>query len=481
MDSGTSPIECAVHASDVAQPLVTATRDGEAVLTIDARSSSATSWAERGNEAVVLEISRRAELLGHVILHQGIDRFTYGIVVGSLEVGDVLTVRVSDLSSTMGSAGACIGKAVLATPTDDWLEAVSHAPLFKWPRAKAFDDVPLLLGWSRKKRSYQAAFTNENGGTAALCGGGAKGMRAEIARWGRGYDLEEVWSYGESPQFKRCTSSGAATADRPRMLEQHPVLYYGDGHNGLFESRGGYANACGTSSDQAADGPLDGWNVNNPGNDVAEDVPFTIVLRPVPVDLDAVGFDALSGRREALVDTYAPWLFRLTDSELAREGKIDDLLTFRMTRYLFVDVYANDVGGSGDDVCSGSVSGGFKLRVTTAGGVTHDGPQMTATFFGGASGVKRVAVPLDAGVAPTDIAAITFDAYDNDGIYFVALGDAFIAEPAGTNGAALEYVNEGIKPVNVYVDDDESSCVNGVNTKGGIAYPCAGSAFTLAL
>jgi len=36
-------------------------------------------------------------------------------------------------------------------------------------------------------------------------------------------------------------------------------------------------------------------------------------------------------RREGIVDTYAPWLYRLVDSELSREGKIDGTQTLPMT------------------------------------------------------------------------------------------------------------------------------------------------------
>ena len=66
-------------------------------------------------------------------------------------------------------------------------------------------------------------------------------------------------------------------------------------------------------------------------------------------------------------------------------------------------------------------------------------------------------------------------------IYWLALGDAFIATPAGRNGATLEHVNKGKKAVNVYVDDDQSGCVSGKNTRDGVAYACVGTAHTLSL
>jgi len=128
------------------------------------------------------------------------------------------------------------------------------------------------------------------------------------------------------------------------------------------------------------------------------------------------------------------------------------------------------------------VKGGFRLRVIAKDGTVSNGPQMTATDFGGGgNGVKRIAVPLAPGVLAEDIAKITFDAYDDDGIYFMGIGDVFVPKLKGDNGATLEYVNKGFKPANVYVDDDDSGCVGGKNTKDGASYPCVGSAFTLTL
>lgn len=486
------PTTCAITASTTATPLATATVDGEQILTIDAHSMSKTSWAESGNEAVVLEVLRGAgaERVGHLVLHQGQDPFTYAMHVGALAKGDALSVRVSPLTAAKAQKSACLVKVSLAAPPAAMAEAVANAPIVKWPTQKSFDDLPVLLGWSRAGKSYQLTYTNENGGTVALCGGGARGMRSEIARWGRGLDMEGVWAYGGAGRFERCTGVVPAAPDAPRMDSKHPILYYGDGHNRVFESRGGYGNDCGTGSDKTPNGDLDGWNTNNPGSELAKDDPFTIVLRPVPVDMDAIGVVQNSGRREGIVDTYAPWLYRLVDSELTRENKIDDSNTFPMTRYLFVDVYAKDVGGSGDETCGPialtpsitHVTGGFRLRAVAKNGTVSNGPQMTLDYFGsGGNGVKRIAVPLAAGVTAKDITQITFDAYDDDGIYFLGIGDAFVPQPSGDNGASLEYVNKGMKAANVYVDDGNSGCVAGKSTKDGVQYPCVGSLFTLTL
>jgi hypothetical protein len=362
-------------------------------------------------------------------------------------------------------------------------EGIAHAPVFLWPRQKSFDDLPVIIGWSKQTKSYQAGYTNENGGTVVQCGGGAKGIQGEIARWGRAHDIEGVFSYGSGAKFGRCTGSGALAPNAPRMEGEHPRLYYGDGHNRLFESRGGYGGPCGGGGAEKANGSLEGWNTKNPGNDPANDDPFTIVLRPVPVDMDALGYAASSGRREGIIDTYAPWIYRLTDSELAREGKIDGNRSLPIQRYLFADVYAADVGGHGNSVCGSplGVSGGFVLRAVSASGVESSSAQTTDDYFDGGSGVKRVAVPLAPGVTAKDIKKLVLDAYDDDGVFWLGVGDAFVAAPSGTNGATLDYVVKGKKDVNVYVDDGKDGCVDGKNTKDGVAYPCVGSRFELAL
>jgi hypothetical protein len=122
------------------------------------------------------------------------------------------------------------------------------------------------------------------------------------------------------------------------------------------------------------------------------------------------------------------------------------------------------------------------LRVTPAAGAVLAGPQMTASYFGAADDWKRLAIPLDRAYTAAEIAGFVFDAYDNDGIYLLGLGDAFMVRADGANGATLERVHRGERALGVYVDDDQSSCSGGVNHDGpgGVAYPCTGSdyAFT---
>lgn len=456
---------------DAQTPLVIANASAadEHALELWAVSTSHTSWAEPGNEALVLEVRVDDELRGHLVLHQGADGLVYGMHLGALAAGQQLSVLVSDtLSASAAERSACVGPATLrAAASVAEPEGLRHAPILKWPVAKRFDDLPLVLGWSAQRSSFQAVYTNEDGGTVELCGGGAEGIQAEIARWGRAIDIEGLYRIGgATPEWERCTGMTSTSDHAVRYEGAHPLLYYGDGHNRLFESRGGYGQSCGSASDEKADGNLQGWNVDNPGNGLENDGPYTIVLRPLPVSLDALGFAEHTGRREALADRHAPWIYRLLDHELAREGKIDQVRTFGMQQYLYADIYAADVGGSGDQYCELlGVDGGFKLRARV-GATNIDGPQMTADYFGGADNVKRIAIPLPQLYQASAFDGLVFDAYDDDGSYWLALGDLFIPRPSGDNGAFIDLVHSGVTDINVYVDDDESGCSSGFNADG---------------
>jgi len=448
----------------------------EHALVVTAQTTSETTWSAAGNEALVLEVSGAGgRLIGHLVLHQGSARFAYGMHVGALAAGEPVAVKVSTLSAVGAVRKACVSATLTAASALGMAgEGLASAPIFRWPVQKRFNDLPMVVGWSRARQAYQTVFTNEDGGTVAQCGGGASGIQAEIARWGRAADIEGSYSYGAPAQWERCTGSAPATALRTEA--QHPILYYGDGHNRLFESRAGYGQACGAGGPEKANGDLDGWNVNNPSSALADDTGKVIIVRPLPVELDALGYDAFGGRREALIDRYAPWLYRITALELQREGKIDDNRSLAMSRYLYADVRVADVDGSGDQYCATfGLNGGFKLRAVTAAGAELSSAQITADYTTGHDW-KRLAIALPAGITAADIAMFRFDAYDRDGVYLTAIGDVFIAEPDGANGATLDYVRHGERALSLYVDDDASGCVAGNNTggPGGAAYTCAG-------
>ncbi|HEX2687940.1 MAG TPA: hypothetical protein VHN14_15035 [Kofleriaceae bacterium] len=460
--------------------VASATSAEEYGLVVTAQAASATSWATAGNEALVLEVQGTGgRLISHLVLHQGAAAFGYGMHVGALVAGEPVAVKVSALSAASAVRQACVS-AVL-TPSSAMGaagEGLVNAPIFRWPVQKRFDDLPVVLGWSKARKAYQTVFTNENGGTVVQCGGGASGIQAEIARWSRAADIEGNYAYAGTPQWERCTGTVAVTTTPVRVEASHPILYYGDGHNRLFESRGGYGQTCGTGAPEKADGDLAGWNVSNPSNALASDDGKVIILRPLPVDLDALGYASFGGRREALIDRYAPWLYRITSLELSREGKIDNITSLTMSRYLYIDVRVDDVGGSGDPYCALSVSGGFKLRAVTPSGTEINSSQITAAYAGnGGPDWKRVAIPLPAGTTTADVAKFRFDAYDNDGIYLTAIGDAFIPQASGANGATLTYLRQGERALTYYVDDDSSSCAGGTNSDGpgGTPYTCTGS------
>ncbi len=453
--------------------VATAATAGEYGLTIELASASATKWNEANNEALVLEVSgAKSRLIGHLIVHQGKTKLAYTMHVGALEAGEALSIAVSKLSAAKATKKVSACTATLA-PAD---EGALNAPIFRWPVQKSFNDVPLLVGWSKTHKAYQTVMTNEDGGTAEICGGGAEGMQAEIARWGRSTDIEAHYHYGDHPSWERCTKGGGEVSQL-HMEAAHPILYWGNGHNRLFEDRSGYGHACGDGRPEKPDGDLAGWNVNNPSSRIADDPGKVIILRPLPVDLDAIGYAQFGGRREAIADRYGPWMYRLSSLELQREGKIDDAKTFAMSRYLYVDVRVADVGGEGGTYCSKIRQGGFVLRAVTKKGKQINSPQITKAYAsGGAHDWKRVAIALPDGVTAADIDHFIFDAYDGDGIYVTGLGDAFVPVADGDDGAKLDYVRKGTEDFAYYVDDDSSDCAGGTNSggPGNTAYRCTG-------
>lgn len=473
------PVACTDVTDAAALAIGTAATADDYAVTITARSASATSWGTTANEALILEVSGATRgFIGHLVMHQGDVAFPYTMHLGALAAGETVSVRVSTLSAVSATRSACVAPAALVSATELGAAApgLVNAPEYRWPVQKRFDDIPIVVGWSKTRKSYQTVFTNEDGGTVVQCGGGAGGIQAEIARWGRASDIEGSYGYAAAANWERCDGSVPQTTTPLRLEGAHPRLYYGDGHNRVFESRGGYGQTCGTGGPEKANGDLAGWNVTNPGNELANDAGRVIVLRPLPVDLDALGYAQFGGRREGLGDRYAPWLYRITALELAREAKVDNAKTFGMARYLYVDVRVADVGGSGDQYCSTlAASSGFKVHAVTATGTDFPSAQITGDYVSGHD-YKRVAIPIAAGVTAADIDHFVFDAYDNDGIYFTALGDAFIPQPHGTNGATLDVVHAGETAYADYVDDDSSGCTGGNNTggPGGTPYACVG-------
>jgi hypothetical protein len=49
---------------------------------------------------------------------------------------------------------------------------------------------------------------------------------------------------------------------------------------------------------------------------------------------------------------------------------------------------------------------------------------------------KRLAIPLDRVYQPNELSGMVFDAYDDDGIYFLSIGDAFMAPAASAASTA---------------------------------------------
>ena len=224
----TGPIPSCAPIDDAA-PVVVATAAGadEYGLILTAQSQSATRWSTAGNEAVVLEVSGGGgRLIGHLVLHQGAAAFDYGMQLGALAAGEPVAVTVSSLSAAGAVHRACVVAALTpAAAMGAAAEGLIHAPIFRWPVQKRFDDLPVILGWSKARKAYQTVFTNENGGTVEQCGGGASGTQAEIARWGRAADIEGNYSYAGTPRWERCTGTVDVTTTPVRTEAAHPILY----------------------------------------------------------------------------------------------------------------------------------------------------------------------------------------------------------------------------------------------------------------
>jgi hypothetical protein len=470
---------CSTASASALVDIGTAPADGEYVATIPAESVSATSWGTKDDEAVVLEIERNGQFVSHVVLHQGATRFTYATFTGVLSKGDVIRAKVSALTAAKATKQAllCGAKLTPASALGAMADAVTHAPIYVRPLAKRFDDVPMVIGYSRSSTEYVTVLTNENGGTCALCGGGAKGLAKEILFWGRGADIEGSYN-AKSGAFERCPDAGGQGT--LRYEGTHPFLYHGDGHNRMFENRAGYGAACGDSNDKKPDGDLAGWGKGNA--DPKDDLKYSLILRPVPVDSDAISYGRGGMPRERLIASYAPWLLRLTGLETAREGKIDQKQTFSFDRYLHADLYVGDVGGTTQTCLPFGIhfgEGGFVLRVKMKDGRTISNGLITKATCDGTQW-KHVAIPLDRAYSANDVEELVFDAYDGDGIYLFSVGDAYILQADGANGAKIDSIRKGDKTLDAYVDDDNSSCKNGVNELDGKPYSCKGSFFAFA-
>jgi hypothetical protein len=475
IDAADAAPQCFTVTDAAAVTIATASASGEHVLQFDGASASATSWGAAGNEALILEIAKNGAFVTHVILHQGATSFGYGTHVGALAQGDVITARVSTLSAqnAVRSATVCSTALTPSSTLGALQPAIDNAPIWVWPIQKSFDDVPLVVSWS--PGGYSTFFTNENGGTTELCGGGAKGLEAEIRLWGRACDIESDYSYAQST-FERCTGSSSSTM--LRFEHAHPFLYHGDGHNRAFEDRSGYGNTCGSSSDNAPDGTLTGWGSSNP--DPKDDLKYSIILRPIPFATSAVAYAFGGSPRERVLTKDAPWMFRLAGLETAREGKIDNSQTLTWDRYLHADVYVADVDGTSSSCPITGINGGFRLRAhATNTNVTSSSGEVTSASVSGQQW-KHVSVPLDAVHVPSDFDQLIFDAYDNDGIYLLGIGDVYVLTANGKNGATVAAVRTGAKTMGEYVDDDLSGCVNGMSTYMSQQYPCVANLYAFA-
>jgi hypothetical protein len=431
------------------------TAAGEIGVRLDI-TSNATSWGESGNEGVILELSQADRFIGHMILHQGATRFSYDMHLGKIDSAKPVLAKLSKLSASKSALKVCVhARTFLPVAAGADGDKQRNAPVYLRPIEKRFDDVPLLVGWSSAKKSYVTVYSSENGGTVELCGGGSKGMQAEISRWGRSTDIEGLYSYADGADggtWNRCTGKTSMADVALRKDGSHPLFYYGDGHNRVFENRAGYGATCGSAK---AEKPASyvGWGAGSAQESAADDNKHSITLRPWPVDLDPLGFATFAGRSEALANTYAPWIYRVASLELARERRIDEQRVFDIGGYIYADVLVTGTAGQGDSFCSAEpAAGGFAVSVVTRNGKRWPGARITGSVVGAGKGWKRVAIPVDAVAKLADIVAIEFQSFDGNAITLHAIADVFRASAAGGNGAVIDYRLRGEKNLNLQSD-----------------------------
>src|SRR5882672_8589480 len=90
--------------------IATAGAADEYTLAVEVASDSATSWKDKGNEALVLAVTgKQRGLIGHLIVHQGKAKFTYAMHLGALAAGESIALEVSSLSAAKATrkATAC--------------------------------------------------------------------------------------------------------------------------------------------------------------------------------------------------------------------------------------------------------------------------------------------------------------------------------------------------------------------------------------
>lgn len=251
-------------------------RDGEGRLTLRARGIG-TDWAIAGAESAVITLYLDGERNQEIILYRGSRFENYPVLLGPVTAGQhTLTVRYRPELSSPRAQGAAVSAITYdeVCPGDPLYEVVARSPIiFARPDAY-FTDVPFVHGWQRTATGlvYTNYQTEEESGTS---------VADRFAEYGRGADIDWDYAYDEA--------SGQGTYQG--LLD---ATYTFDGrYDGLHP----YLRDFTANHDWTPDG-TSAYELRLP-------------LMEMPAE----------GAREGLLDEI-PWSYRLTDVEIAREGKI---------------------------------------------------------------------------------------------------------------------------------------------------------------
>jgi hypothetical protein len=259
----------------------------EVLLAVPA-SCGACSWSRAGREGAVLRVEVDGAYSQHVVVPGGTSHAAR-VVIGPLGAGahrvaivlDPATPEPVRDSVTVGP----LETIVVAADAPEYA-AVAHTPILhaRPGSLERFSDLPMVMWYGVESSPrgtwlrYSVVFTNEDGGTPP---------DRLMATWGRATDIEYVFGV-------ELDAAGRVLAEEYQGPDHRYLAFAGE-HVGRH--------------------PV--LHVVTVNNMVAERGGAPQRFAPAPLRL-AIDHAA----REAVMDA-APWLYRVSSEELAREGRVD--------------------------------------------------------------------------------------------------------------------------------------------------------------
>lgn len=389
---------------------------GEGQVTLTA-AAPGTDWGTRGHESAVVSIFVDGRYNQDVVLYGGATPTAYPLSLGTLPAGHhTITVAYNQAASTPGATGVQVSSLTL-DPPGQGLSALAekYQPYFYGRGVENnHTDVPLMMWCETSKQgedtvlAYSVMHSNEDGGTAS-------DPVAEQSSWGRLTDPDPICWVVLDPAGRIVETRYDGWLDESSSFHgtyegTHPILRVA-GTNNSYDDRGTTA----------------------------------LLFRP------RVQLENFTGSsRESLMDRN-PWMYKLSNEELQREGKVETPAQAAATlasegtpgfqrpaqvmdlrQYLYVDLALANPGHSQVAVAV-KLKGDAKWYRSDLGDTTID------VLWAGSG--MRTSVPLPAGTRPQDVEAVRV--LDNGGSA-VTLGavnkvfmldDAYQPQPVALAGA----------------------------------------------